>query len=104
MGRRSATGGVKPLRRERIQFDFRIDGVRYRPSLPWIPHESNLRRAREFLAHAKARIEAGTFRFSEAFPEFATRQRVPLSLSGRTCSDVLDAFLDHEAARVARGD
>lgn len=104
MGRKSLTGGVKPLGSSRIQFDFRIQGVRYRPTLPWIPHETNLRRTRELLANVKARIEAGTLRFSEVFPEFANRQRVPLPLSGRTCSDVFDAFLDHEAARVARDD
>ena len=104
MGRRSLTGGIKPLGFHRIQFDFRIDGVRYRPSLPWIPHETNLRRARLFLADVKARIDAGTFRFNEAFPDFSTRKRVPLPLSGRSCSDVFDAFLDHEAARVERGD
>jgi integrase len=56
------------------------------------------------LANVKSRIDSGTFRFSESFPDFATSQRVPLPLSGRTCSDVFDALLDHEAARVERGD
>jgi integrase len=104
MGRRSVTGGVKPLGRKRIQFDFRIDDVRYRPSLPWIPHETNLRRARQLLVQVKARIEAGTFVFSESFPDFSKSKRVPLPLSGRSCNDVFDAFLEHEAARVNRGD
>ena len=84
MGRRSLTGGVKPLGSSRIQFDFRIGGVRYRPSLPWIPHETNLRRAREYLANVKARIDTGTFRFSEFFPDLSASPRVPLPLSGRT--------------------
>lgn len=46
MGRRSLTGGVTPIGRHRIQFDFTVDGRRYRPTLPWVPHEANLRRAR----------------------------------------------------------
>lgn len=105
MGRRSMTGGVKPLGSHRIQLDFRIEGVRYRPSLPWIPHDGNLRRARDYLARVKARIDGGTFLFSEAFPGFSTAgKRVPLPLSARTCDGVFDAFLGHEAARVARDD
>jgi hypothetical protein len=46
MGRRSVTGGVIPANARRIQFDFAIEGVRYRPTLPWEPTEANLRRAR----------------------------------------------------------
>lgn len=42
MGRRSTTGGVSPFGHHRIQFDFTIDGTRYRPTLPWTPHEANL--------------------------------------------------------------
>ena len=83
MGRKSLTDRVKPLGSHRIQFDFRIDGVRYRPSLPWIPHETNLRRARELLANVKARIEAGTFRItiirvSMYVPVFATMSIRPI--------------------------
>jgi integrase len=95
---------VTPLGPNRIQFDFRIEGVRYRPSLRWLPNETNLHRARQLLVHVKARIAAGTFAFSESFPDFSKSPRVPLPLSGRTCTDVFDAFLDHEAARVERGD
>jgi hypothetical protein len=51
-----------------MQFDFSIDGVRYRPTLPWIPHEANLRRAREHLPRIKTRIATGTFTFTEDFP------------------------------------
>jgi hypothetical protein len=42
----------------RIQFDFSIEGHRYRPTLYWIPHEANLRRARAYLARIKAQIAA----------------------------------------------
>ena len=70
MGRKSITGGVTPKRRHRIQFDLRIEGVRYRPSLRWVPSEANLRRARDSLRWIKAQIEAGIFRFSEEFPDY----------------------------------
>jgi hypothetical protein len=49
MGRKSITGGVMPADPSRIQFDFSIDGQRFRPTLPWIPHETNLRRARTWI-------------------------------------------------------
>ncbi|MCK9540348.1 Arm DNA-binding domain-containing protein [Dokdonella sp.] len=80
MGRRSLTGGVQPAGPHRIQFDLNIDGVRYRPTLPWIPTEPNLRRARQLLASIKLRIAAGTFRFTEEFPQFRHRYRLPLTL------------------------
>lgn len=51
MGRPSLTGGVRPAGPERIQLDFTIDRVRYRPTLPWRPHETNLRRARALADH-----------------------------------------------------
>jgi hypothetical protein len=41
MGRRSISGGVAPAG-TRIQFDFSIDRQRSRPTLPWIPSETNL--------------------------------------------------------------
>jgi hypothetical protein len=49
VGRRSITGGVRPKGSDRIQFDFEFNGVRYRPTLPRIPTEANLRRARKQL-------------------------------------------------------
>lgn len=104
MGRRSLTGGVTPIGRHRIQFDFTVDGRRYRPTLPWVPHEANLRRARATLAQIRLRIAAGTFNFAEEFPAYRFQEQLPLALRARTCGDVFDAFLEHEAARVARGD
>jgi integrase len=104
VGRKSVSGGVTGLGRHRIQFDFTIDGVRYRPTLPWIPHEANRRRARELLTRIKVRIAAGTFIFTEDFPDFRGRKTLRLPVSARTCGDVFDAFLLHEAARVGRGD
>jgi hypothetical protein len=68
MGRRSVTGGVMPAGFTRIRFDFSIEGHRFRPTLPWTPNETNLRRARTYLARIKAQIVAGTFCFADEFP------------------------------------
>ena len=76
MGRKSNTGGVT-AGRERIQFDFKFGGVRYRPTLLRAPTETNLRRAREHLVGIKERIAAGTFSFAEEFPDFLHLNRVP---------------------------
>jgi integrase len=103
MGRRSITGGVVPAN-GRIQFDFAIDGVRYRPTLRWQPTEVNLRRAREHLRRIKAGIAAGTFNFGEEFPDFRGLHKLPLPLRAQTCSDVFDAFLRHEETRATKGD
>jgi integrase len=104
VGRRSTTGGVTPFGQHRIQFDFTIDGRRYRPTLPWTPHEANLRRARELSSRIRAQIAAGTFSFTEQFPTYRLRKRLAVPLRARTCSDVFDAFLAHEEARVGRRD
>jgi hypothetical protein len=68
MGRKSTTGGVTIKDRNRIQFDFKFDGVRYRPTLLRTPTEANLRRARKHLAAIKQRIGTGLFRFEEEKP------------------------------------
>ena len=104
MGRRSITGGVMPAGPSRVQFDFVIDRIRFRPTLPWPPTGSNLERARKHLARIKAQIEAGTFCFAEAFPEYRGLAKVPPTVRARCCDEVFDHFLRHEAARVARGD
>jgi hypothetical protein len=64
--------------------------VRYRPTLLWIPHEANLRRARDLLIRIKARIAAATFIFTENFPAFRGRKTLRLPFSARTCGDVFD--------------
>jgi Arm DNA-binding domain len=96
MGRKSTTGGVTPLGHHRIQFDFTIDGQRYRPTLPWIPHEANLQRARGLLIRIKARIAAGSFVFTEEFPQFRGRNELRLPFSARTCGDVSPALIETE--------
>ena len=61
MGRRSHTGGVEAAGRERIQFTFTFEGVRYRPTLRRTATEANLRRARALLVGIKERIALGVF-------------------------------------------
>jgi integrase len=104
MGRRSVSGGVRPAGAARIQFTFKFEGVRFRPTLRRTPTEPNLRRAREQLAGIKARIAAGTFSFAEEFPVYVHLSKVPRAGSPRTCGQVFDNFLEHCAARVARLD
>ena len=104
MGRRSITGGVMPAGPTRIRFDFSIEGHRFRPTLPWTPNETNLRRARIYLARIKAQIVAGTFCFADEFPLYRGVGRLPPALRARSCGHVFDDFIRHEEARVARGD
>jgi len=104
MGRKSITGGVRPAGPGRIQFDFSIDGQRFRPTLPWRPTESNLQRARAYLARIKAQIAAGTFRFGDEFPRYRGLHKLPPVLQPRSCGEVFDDFLRHEEARMGRGD
>ena len=104
MGRKSITGGVRPAGLSRIRFDFNVDGHRFRPTLPWIPNETNLQRARAHLARIKAQIAAGTFYFADEFPRYRGLQKLPPVLQHRTCGEVFDDFLRHEEARLARGD
>ncbi len=104
MGRRSLSGGVIPAGQSRIQFTFGFKGVRYRPTLPWVPTPTNLRRARQHLLGIKARIAAGTFLFAEEFPDYRHLNRTPREGSARTCEQVFDEYLAHCLARVARHD
>jgi integrase len=104
MGRKSIMGGVRPKGFRRIQFDFEIDGVRFRPTLPWIPTPANLELAQKLNARIKAQIEAGTFVFSDLFPKFRGLKKLPGHVSAKSCEEVFDDFLRHEQARVARDD
>jgi integrase len=86
------------------QFDFKFEGVRYRPTLLRTPTETSLRRARAHLAGIKERIAVGTFSFAEEFPEFRHLDDVPNEGSPRTCAQMFDAFLSHCESRVAKSD
>lgn len=104
MGRKSITGGVIPAGTSRIQVDFAINGQRFRPTLPWVPNDTNLKRARIYLARIKAQIAAGTFCFGDEFPHYRGLHELPPVLQSRSCGEVFDDFLRHEEARMARGD
>jgi hypothetical protein len=83
MSRNAIMGGVPPKGLRRIQFDFEIDGVHFRPTLPWTPMPANLEQAQKLNARIKAQIEAGTFVFSDVFPklrELMTRD-IPIEIS-----------------------
>src|SRR5579859_1171047 len=58
MGRKAIMGGIRPKGLRRIQFDFEIDGVRFRPTLSWVPTPANLEQAQKLNARIKAQIEA----------------------------------------------
>ena len=104
MGSKWFTGGVAAAPRGRIQFDFRLDGVRYRPTVKRPPSEANLRRARERLEVIKRKIEAGTFSFADEFPNYRFLPRLSGAHKVRFCDDVFDAYLVHCEARVQRDD
>lgn len=93
-----------PAGRQRIRFDFKFHGIRYRPTLVRVPSEANLRLAREHLAGIKQRIAAGTFSFAEEFPDFRDLEKLPAGGSPRTCAQVFDEFLAHCEARVEKHD
>ena len=106
MGKKANLSGVEPKGPDRIQFDFRIAGVRYRPTIYRTPSEANLRRAYQQLREIKARIKSGTFSFGEEFPDYrnkgdATKQR---GQETKTCNDVFKGFLSHCEMRVAMDD
>jgi integrase len=104
MGSKWFTGGVVAASRGRIQFDFRIDGVRYRPTIKRPPSEANLRRARERLEVIKRQIEDGTFSFADEFPDYRFLCRLGGAGKVRLCNDVFDEYLAHCEARMRRDD
>lgn len=104
MGSKWFTGGVVAAPRGRIQFDFILDGVRYRPTIKRPPSEANLRRARERLEVVKRQIELGIFSFEEEFPKYRYLARVVGTSKVRLCTDVFDDYLSHCEARYRRDD
>lgn len=85
-------------------FDLHIDGRRFRPTMPWLPTDANLKRARERMRVYRAQITAGTFSFTREFPDYRGRKRLGIPAQTFTCSEIFDAFLEHTAARVAHDD
>jgi len=104
MGRKSLNGGVSALGRDRIQFDFELEGVRYRPTLKRAPTETNLRRARLQLQGIRERIARGVFSFAEEFPAYRFMKDVPGVPVLKTCNELFDEFLAHTRSRMAKND
>ena len=104
MGRHTTTGGVISKGSHRIQYEFRLNGVRYRPSVKSIPNEANLRRAREHLKEIQRRIRSNTFSFIEEFPDFRDLHKVFHSSPYRTCNQVFDGFFANCQSRLAKND
>ena len=105
MGRRSVSGGVCAKGADRIEFTFRFEGVRYRPTIQRIANEANLRRARKQLEEIKARIANGTFAFAEEFPDYRYMKDLGSDARGaRTCNEVFDEFMAHCESRMSKSD
>jgi hypothetical protein len=82
MGSKWFIGGVTAVPHGRIQFDFILDGIRYRPSIKRPPSEANLRRARERLEVIKHQIQLGTFSFADEFPDYRFLARLSGAANG----------------------
>jgi hypothetical protein len=104
VGRRSLSSGVRAMGHRRIQFDFKFEGVRYRPTLLRVPSESNLRRACDQLRAIKIRIAERTFSFIDEFPDFRDLRKVPSVISSHSCARFFDEFLTHCESRHAKND
>jgi integrase len=104
MGSKWFTGGVVAAPRGRIQFDFVLDGIRYRPSIKRPPSETNLRRARERLGVIKRQIQLGIFSFVEEFPDYRYPERLTGVSKFQRCGEVFDEYLAHCQARLRRDD
>lgn len=91
MGRRSTSGGVRQ-KGDRIEFDIRWQGKRYRPTIDQPPTEVNLRAARKRHEAITRRIRNGTFNFAEEFPDYKHIGEV-VPASSVTFDTVADQFL-----------
>ncbi len=103
-GRGPSAGGVRSKPNNRIQFDFMLDGVRYRPTIRRPTTAQNLMAARERLVGIRQRIRAGTFFFDQEFPNSRFLRRVVDPSQVRTCDQVFDQFIAHCESRFRRDD
>ncbi len=89
MGRRSQSGGVI-AKGNRIQFDFTLNGQRYRPTINSRPTEVNLRNARKRHQEILRQINHGVFDFAAEFPDY---KNLPPSAQNPLFDDVADQWL-----------
>ena len=99
-----SAGGVRAKPNNRIQFDFTLDGVRYRPTIRRASTTQNLLAARVRLTGIRQRIRAGTFFFDQEFPEYRFLGRVIDPSQVRTCDQVFDQFIAQWESRFQRDD
>jgi len=108
MGKKSVMSGVQAKGGDRIQFDFEFEGTRYRPTVKRVPSEANLRRACKQLTEIKKRIEIGTFKFEEEFPDYRFKHALPAAYADvkadELCNEVFDKFVAHCEHRVSMDD
>lgn len=110
MGKKSELSGIRARGSNRIEFDFRFAGIRYRPMINRIPNEANLRRAHQQLKDMKKRIERGEFNFADEFPDYRFRTALPNgnnvepSIKPETCNEVVDRFIAYCELRVSKDD
>lgn len=70
MGRRSSTGGVRPLGDRRILLYFRFQNQQCRPSLNIAPTPANLAYAKRLVRDIEERVRHGTFDLAKEFPNY----------------------------------
>lgn len=113
MGRKSKPGVVKSKGAHRIEFPIWIEGKLYRPSIEMPSSAKNLKKAQERLNEIYERIEKGTFKFLDEFPDYRYAHTLPAGMqvatevrssTTRTCNQVFDDFLAHCTVRVKSND
>ncbi len=113
MWRKSERGVVKPKGAHRIEFPIWIEGKLYRPSIKMPSSAKNLKQAQQRLNEVNERIDKGTFKFLDEFPEYRYAHRLPAGMqttpevrlsTARTCNQVFDDFLAYCAVRVKSDD
>lgn len=75
MGRKSSSGGVRPLGAKSIQLDFMFQEQRCRPTLDLAPTQPNMRYAMRLVEGIKDRIRSGSFDLAQEFPDYAGLER-----------------------------
>lgn len=100
--------GVVHARGSRIQFTIYVKRRRFRPTLPLLPTEANLKAAQQRVQEIYTRIDAGTFDLLEEFPDYRLKRRYslvwPSSPRIATCNQIFDRFLSYCETRVAMND
>jgi len=93
MGRKSTTGGVRPLGDNRILLYFRFQNQQCRPSLDIAPTPANLAYAKRLVRDIEERVRHGTFDLAKEFPDYKGLVRFgALRPAIRTVSQYVDLW------------